>query len=328
MSQAKKKQQKLPISETINPQFAQVNYNTYMFQVKEHVAPVILNSLQLIYNDACKYCEEEQLDEAQRFKVFQKALGDIKHWSDEELEEETEEFMGQVPWLRDVLRQILVSQVHILLSARADKYVPDPKFEFSMPSEDQIVFKFLVRAAKTVKPRARLFDHQLEDEEIDANLIEAEEVVRKSIERTIHTLVPIEKIVESHFGPDPLSKIPKQPRKAAKKEEKEEKETSEGSAEHLAKENQENNPLTTEEREEIEQEVADEEQYEEQKQAEIDRLREAGAKHDRMELLDGEEHVDEDVEAHIERLMLKLEQMDRGDPRRRELKHELKKLLK
>ncbi len=325
MPPRKKKQQ------VINPQIAQVNYDTYTFQVLEHVSPVIVNSLSQIYNDALQYSDQELNDTSERFNVFKKLLSDVKLWDDDEIAEETTEFMRDVPWLRDVLRQIIVAQVHIMLSARADQYISEPKFAFEMPSEETIVYTILTRAAKSVRSRPRLFDHALDEEQIQTNFDEIEELVRKSLKRTVITLVPIDEIAKAQFGAEPTPAAPApepegEPEVEVKKKAKDKSEgKTEGNPEGKTDAGN-RGPLSKAEVRDIEDEKAE---LEEQEQAAEQKRRDVeDHRTEKMKLLPSEVPVDVANEDEIEELMERVQSMDRGDPERKALKKRLRVLMR
>jgi len=326
----------MPPKRSVDPNVAQVNYQSYMGQVLERLPPVLVESLYDIYGDAVEYCKREKAySESDRFLIFQRLLKEIKEWDDEEIEEETQRVIEIVPWIRSALQQILISQIHILLSVRNDQYVSRPKFTFDMPGDQEIVHRLLISAARKIRPRVALFDHLLDEYQAESNLLVIEEVVRKSIESAIHSLVPLDAIVNTQYGKKkPTATRKKRSVAAKKKKEKVSESGSGGEAEADAE-------ATTEEGDEIlpseidhleKKAERDSEILEEKKQVkrreEENLKRKTDAKIE-LKLLPNEEHVDSsgDEDEDVEEMFNRLTDMKKGTPERSALRKKLHRYL-
>jgi len=312
----------MPPKRTVDPNVAQVNYQTYMGQVLARLPPVIVESLYDIYSDAIEFCKRErEYSEADRFRIFQRLLKEIAEWEEDEIAEETERFISAVPWLRSAVQQILISQVHILMSVRNDQYVSRPKFVFDMPREEVIVHRLLKGAARKIRSRVKLFDHTVDEYESETNLLAIEEIVRKSIESEIHALVPLDKIVDAQFGKKTAARR-KKAAAATKKKAAAEAEPSgdEGDSQVEVVVEEE---ISHSEIDNLEEKAVQYAEFEEEKEREKElmaqKLQEKSGSKNKLQLLEGEEHVDDMIE--------RLSRMKKNDPHRSELRQKLKRYL-
>lgn len=184
----------------------QQNYTTYMSQLLDVLPGIISERIYNIYKDAWQYVSEHMAsDNADThrkhvIRVFQQLLGDIANWELERLQEETRVISGEIPYLREVIRHLLISRVAILMSYGNRRSGGEVEFEFVMPQNEEIVHTFMLRAAKRIRPKAFLYYHLVDDEvEIDANTLEAEEIIRASLERAIPALVPLQQVAQKHL---------------------------------------------------------------------------------------------------------------------------------
>ena len=189
----------MPSSSRASVASAQINYETFMGQVIEKLPPVINGSIYDMYKDAWEYCKRKLKDKGKTLRLFQKLLAEVPKWDAQTIKEETDRTMAQLPWLREVLRQMLVARVHILMSVRYDQETSIRDFKFDMPSNEQVVHKFLIRASKYIRGRPSLYNHQIDEIDRETNTMEAEELISKAVKRTISDLVPLEQIVERHL---------------------------------------------------------------------------------------------------------------------------------
>lgn len=191
--QLKKKKVAAPAA---NSETAHRNLKQYMAQVNERIPPIIHQAFFAMYNDAVDQCVEKGDPKASsRFHIFQQTLSGVKTWDEDTLIDMTEFFEEKAPWMRTVLRQILVANVHILLSMQNDRMVLQNNFQFEMPSDEDIVFHLMRTSARAIRPHARLFDHKLDECDIENNAERLLQIIRRSVESSITTLVPLEEIV-------------------------------------------------------------------------------------------------------------------------------------
>lgn len=312
-----------------DPSIAQVNYDTYKEQVLVYVPPVVIEAFTDIYQDACTHCRSELQDPLlqQRFKVFQQLLKEVNEWEEDIVDEEAERFREQIPWLRDALRQILINQVNILLSMKNDRYITNAKFTFEMPTENEIVYHIMKNCARAVKPHARLFDHDLEDIDCQTNLAKMDEVVRRAVELSISSLVPIADIVKAQYG-EKKKRAAKQQKKAEvlkpqvekvkeedgfKEDSSSDGSISQGEIERMSEKNKKHMAEVDEKQEAKEQmRAAQEKNNNEQDKKEV--------------TVNEAEHIDNEAQ-NVDQMIAKLKTMKKDDPERAVLKNKIKTLL-
>ena len=180
------------------------SHDMFLSQLLESVPVVINERLYEIYLDACDFVEQYQGElsgeEKQRYilRVFQQLLGEIKNWDNERVAEESEHLNATIPWLRDVLRQMLAARVSILMSVRDDRLTQN-NFQFVMPSNEKITHMFYTRVAKRIRGKAALYRNDLDESEREYNTLEAQDLIKSVLERSIPALVPLEEVVQTHL---------------------------------------------------------------------------------------------------------------------------------
>lgn len=206
----KKKQDLVHTRAGPSPNVVNQNYEMFLSQLTEVVPGVMNVRFYEMYKDAWDYIEEEMPDlskEEQRantLETFQQFLGEVPDWDIERIEEETDYVMGELPYLREALRQMLIARVTILMSVRHDKRTQGD-FEFVMPPDTEIIHTFFIRAAKRLRSKALLYCHldqdgvRMDEVEIEDNTLAAEDIVRRSLEKSIPALVPLQEVCESHL---------------------------------------------------------------------------------------------------------------------------------
>lgn len=320
-----------------------------MSQLKERIPPVIVDALLEMYNDARDYCaevrsekphrhnrhhgkeedesSEPEIDGACVVKIFRRLLAEVPDWDDVEIEDETKRFTSRVPWMRAVLQQVIVAQVHILVSVRNNQYVERPRFAFEMPREKEIVHKLLIAASKRVRPHAKLFDTSADDDiDAESKMITVEELVRKSVESTVSNLVPLDDIVAAISVAPTRAPAGRRKKAGALTVAKEEQEDDGEEEEEQEPEEEEKEELEEDdgkqpneiELKEMEKQISSKRAMEEKKHKEEEAIREE-KNPAKFVPIDGEEHIDDLVEYY--------QSLSRDDPKRQEVRRMLKKKM-
>ena len=178
------------------------SFETFQSQLLDALPPLMNEVIYNMYLEAWEYVEEsgeaeDEDDAVQRtLYVFQQILAQVKDWDEAKIEKETKFLTKKLKWLREVLRQMLISRVVILLSVQGDEF-KKPNFEFEMPSNESIVHSLYLKVTKRIRARVSLYNHLVSEEEREMNTIEAEEIIQNAIKRAIPSLVPIDKVMEA-----------------------------------------------------------------------------------------------------------------------------------
>ena len=189
-----------------SPNVVRANYDMFMGQLLESIPPVMSTRFYDMYCDAWEYVEGSKKydnlthEEKQQKTLsgFQQLLGLVPKWEDERIIEETEFVTSSLPWLREALRQMLIARVSILMSVRSDKRT-NGNFEFAMPDDERIVHTFFIRAARKIRGKAYLYNHDVDEVEREENALIAEDIIKSSLETSIPSLVPLKEVVQTHL---------------------------------------------------------------------------------------------------------------------------------
>ena len=101
--------------------------------------------------------------------------------------------------MRQIIRQMITQQIFLLMSRRYDKVTPTIDVNFELPSNEELIHKLLCGVCRSMQRYVSLYDHRVSEVQRTVNATEAEEQIRAALKRAFLTLVPIEKIVESHL---------------------------------------------------------------------------------------------------------------------------------
>lgn len=184
------------------------NYETFMSHLKEDLPPIINERFYQMYTVAWQYVQKQdgEAHERESLLAFQTLLGEVPNWDDERITEETEYMLGEMPFLRECLRHMLIARVSILMRVRNNE-MTQGNFEFVMPSDEEIVHNFYSRAARRLRGSAALYSHTVPEITREENTLRTEDIIRKSVEKSIPALVPLKDVVQSHLIEESSDKV-------------------------------------------------------------------------------------------------------------------------
>jgi hypothetical protein len=202
----KKKTDVVKLESQASPNIVLNQYEMFMGQLLEATPPVMSSRFYEMYLDAWEYVDRDPkfntLDaEEKQTKTlggFQQLLGQIPKWEEDRITEEATVFIEDLPWMRETLRQMLIARVSILVSCRSDRRTQGD-FEFVMPDNERIVHTFFMRAARKIRGKAYLYNHEVDEIQREDNALLAEDIIRDSLTASIHSLVPLGEVVQSHL---------------------------------------------------------------------------------------------------------------------------------
>lgn len=184
---------------TVNIQAATKSRDEYMVFMQDYLSPLVLNAFYNIYNDCWKYATKIKKPQ-KTLEFFQRAIGEIAEWPESILKEETEVIEKELPWLSQVLKQILITNCLILVSVRVGDLLPQVPFHFEIPPNEKFVHRLFTKAASTFRGCVDLFDHTVEKRTRFTNQDRAEEIIARTIPSVIRRLIPLQKLVDEYFS--------------------------------------------------------------------------------------------------------------------------------
>ena len=175
---------------------ADQNYRAFSDQLLLSLAPIFNDYLYSLYLTATNYAERNRIDP---MLAMQKILQGCAKFGARSMEPLTNDVSQKVPWMRQIIRQMITQQIFLLMSRRYDKVTPTIDVNFELPSNEELIHKLLCGVCRSMQRYVSLYDHRVSEVQRTVNATEAEEQIRAALKRAFLTLVPIEKIVESHL---------------------------------------------------------------------------------------------------------------------------------
>lgn len=175
---------------------ADQNYRAFRDQLLHSLAPIFNDYLYSLYLTATNYAERNRIDP---LLAMQKILQGCAKFGARSMEPLINDVNQKVPWMRQIIRQMITQQIFLLMSRRYDKVTPTIDVDFELPSNEELIHKLLCGVCRSMQRYVSLYDHRVSEVQRTVNATEAEEQIRVALKRAFLTLVPIEKIVESHL---------------------------------------------------------------------------------------------------------------------------------
>jgi hypothetical protein len=187
----------------INVSVAKKNRDEYQKYIVIYLSQLITEAFQRIYKDACKYANIKREPE-NSMKYFQQLLREIRQWesmealpdSSKPLTNEVNIITEKMPWLLNVLLQVLINHCVILISLRFGNKTPNQPLNMTKPNVRRFVHSIFVRCASIFRQDPSIFDHT-KDLMKQKNLQLS--IIQKIIPEEIYRLIPIDKIAKEYL---------------------------------------------------------------------------------------------------------------------------------
>jgi hypothetical protein len=167
---------------------------TYTEQLKTHLTPLIYEGFVSLYEDS-KAKENEKPEFGYNYlKQFQTMLKAIPYWNQSILEEETRRIINKFDFMMELLAAIFVSYVKILASVRIGGN--GNNIRIKLPTQEIFIHTVYTKAAELIYYNPYKFSnhHLRENEEY------IYEIICKSIDTTINSMIPIENILKEYLS--------------------------------------------------------------------------------------------------------------------------------
>lgn len=178
---------------------ANLNRERFCLQLVETLAPLLNDELYELYKKAYRLSQQ---DKSLWQRTFQQMLAECPEWDDEIVADITERMLKKVKWFRQVVRQMVIQEIYVLMSSRYDEPTQDIDFEFSLPSNLELMRSILCRVCNAMRGYVYLYSHEgLTETEMAKNACKAEKKISCALQKAIVSFVPTERIVEAHLNP-------------------------------------------------------------------------------------------------------------------------------
>ena len=125
---------------------------------------------------------------------FQKSLQEVPLWNQALIDEKVKIVKQQCEFIADLIAAVFVTNVKILSSIKIKK--DKQKIQITMPKCDQFIHKIFIACARTLYNNAYIFSVSYDSQKRKADM---HDLVNKSIEDTIRSLLPFRNILENYL---------------------------------------------------------------------------------------------------------------------------------
>jgi hypothetical protein len=165
----------------------------YIEQLKSIIAPLIIQGVNSIYQDALKVSQGRNI-----IMTFQQFLKDIITWNQTILQEESKRIKTKCPYIMDIVTAIFVSNVKILASIRLKG--DNENIKVKIPSCEIFVHSVYIETAQQIFYDPMLFYHRNGNfNQIQKNKKYVREIIDTSIEESIRKMMPFAHILEEYL---------------------------------------------------------------------------------------------------------------------------------
>lgn len=159
----------------------------YMHQLKQHMASLVLEGFQAVFEDAKK---ENETNHLRQFQIF---LKQVPRWNQTIITQETERIEGKCPYLMNLVTAVFVSSVKILASVRLSGNHNNIKIK--IPTAQIFVHAVYSQAAEIF-----YYDPQPFDTANRPQLIFIKNAIEECIGNVISGMIPVKEILEEYLG--------------------------------------------------------------------------------------------------------------------------------
>lgn len=129
---------------------------------------------------------------------FQTRLKEIKKWNSDMIREEIDKILVTCPYINDIITAVFISNIKILTAVKLN--TRKKKMDITIPSNETFVHRVYTNVAKCIYSNPYMYDinnHEL----VDVHIIN--QIIDKSIDETIVSMLPIKTILESYIKTEP-----------------------------------------------------------------------------------------------------------------------------
>ena len=181
--------------DALNVNVLNVAKDEYTKQLNSILAPLILEGVDSIYNDAKKIENEHDV-----IHNFQLLLKEVPHWNTHIISTECQRLQNVCDWMHDLVTAVFVTNVKILTSVKIVN--KSKQFKLKMPNFETFVHAVYIEAARHFFHNPFLFYEYDRVTKRNKNKKEALRSIQNNVEETIRILLPVQHILKEYMQDD------------------------------------------------------------------------------------------------------------------------------
>ena len=182
------------MSKTLNISVLVAARDEYIEQLKCIIAPLILQGINSIYQDALNISEGKKT-----IYKFQELLKQIPNWNQTILQEEAKRIKKKCNYIMDIVTAIFVSNVKILASIRLKG--KNENIKVKIPTSEIFIHSIYIESAQRFFYDPFLFHHKIKNfGQIQKNRENAIKNIRDSVSETIRQMLPFDNILQEYLA--------------------------------------------------------------------------------------------------------------------------------
>eukprot|EP00899_Mesostigma_viride_P023642 jgi/Mesvir1/4462/Mv01100-RA.1 len=168
----------------------------YVDQLERGMTDPVFQVLKRMVMDAINVSREAGMDP---ISAFVQLVEEIPEWTPEIVEEETEQIMEKIPYLRDLLKAYFVCTSMIMGSIRMSKD-PNQTMRVRVPTPSRFVHMVMKNLGSDIVDDVEHFLTEVDGGNYKLHRRNAFEAIREAVKNTVHVLMPIDDILKEYMG--------------------------------------------------------------------------------------------------------------------------------
>ena len=178
--------------DALNVNVLNVAKDEYTKQLNHILAPLIMEGIESIYNDAKQTDNEHDV-----IHNFQLLLKEVPHWNTHIISTECERIQKVCDWMHDLVTAVFVTNVKILTSVKIVN--KQKQFKLKMPNFDTFIHAVYIEVARFFFHNPFLLYEYDRITKRNKNKKEALKNIQSCVEETIRVLLPVQHILKEYM---------------------------------------------------------------------------------------------------------------------------------
>lgn len=169
----------------------------YTKEIKKVLTEPIYKTLRRLYNNAK---EKSLINNINTLKNFQLLLRETPKWDEEKIVEECSNIIKSQDsnYLEDLLTAVFVTHTKILVSIKFND--SSKTLDLNVPKITYFIHRVLIQCGRNFWKQPWLLDTYYTSLDLQRNLIDAEKLIKDSVDETIRDLLPIRELLKQYLG--------------------------------------------------------------------------------------------------------------------------------
>ena len=178
--------------DALNVNVLNVAKDEYTKQLNSILAPLIMEGIESIYDDAKKVENEKDV-----IHNFQLLLKEVPHWNSHIITNECDRIKKVCDWMHDLVTAVFVTNVKILTSVKIVN--KSKQFKLKMPNFDTFIHAVYIETARFFFHNPFLLFEYERITKRNKNKKEGLKNIKGSVEETIRVLLPVQHILQEYM---------------------------------------------------------------------------------------------------------------------------------